>query len=86
MTRHSDLTMFDHQKATREFTLYIVPETMGIAQMMVIATYVLFKVTTCLYLSPSNKARSPSILITVIVNKVNKNRAWPITYAKTMAY
>ena len=28
---------------------------MEIAQMMVIATYVLFKVTTCLYLSPQQQ-------------------------------
>ena len=31
--------------------------------------YVLLKVTTCLYLSPSNKARSLSTLIAVEVDK-----------------
>ena len=36
--------------------------------------HVLLKVTTCLYLSPSNKARSLSTLIAVTVKKDTKQK------------
>ena len=45
-----------------------------INQKVITATYVRFKVTMSLYLSPSNKARSLSTLIAVIVNKDTEDK------------
>ena len=87
MTRHSNEPMLPHQEVIKGFTWYVnVPETMEKTQRIVTATYVRFKVTTCLYLSPSNKARSLSMLIAVVVNKDTEHRIWPVTYVKPLAY
>ena len=90
MTRHSNVPMLPHQEFTRRFTWYaIIPRTMEKTQRIVIgltAWYVPFKVTTCLYLSPSKKARSLSMLVAVIVNKYTEHRIWPVIYVKSMAY
>ena len=90
MTRHSNVTVLPHQEVTRRFTWYaIIPRTMEKTQRIVIgliASYVCFKVTTCLYLSPSNKARSLSMLVAVIVNKATEHRIWPVIYVTSMAY
>ena len=40
-------------------------------------TYVRFKVTVCLYLSPNNRARSLSTLMAAIVNKDIKDNPYP---------
>ena len=61
----------------------MVAETMETAQRIVIVVYILFKVTTCLYLSPSNKARSLSTLIEVIVIKDAEHRTKLVTYLKS---
>ena len=47
-------------------------------QKPVTVIHVLLKVTTCLYLSPSNKARSLSTLIAVNVNKDTAHKIKPV--------
>ena len=47
-------------------------------QKPIAVTHVLLKVTTCLYLSPSNKARSLSTLIAVNVNKDTAHKIKPV--------
>ena len=71
------------QEVTNGFTKYIVAATMEIAQKTIIVKYVLFKVTTCLYVSPSNRARSLSKLTKVIVIKDTAKRTYPMKYADT---
>ena len=50
---------------------------MHIIHKPITAICVRFKVTTCLYLSPSNKARSLSTLIAVNVNKDTAHKVLP---------
>ena len=83
MAKQSDIPMLPSQDVTWAFTKYIVAETMAIAQRIVIVVYILFKVTTCLYLSPSNKARSLSTLIEVIVIKHAEHKTKLVTYLKS---
>jgi len=51
---------------------------MGKTQKNAVATYVLFKVTTCLYLSPNKRARNLSTLIAVNVNKDTEAKMYPM--------
>ena len=46
---------------------------------------VFFRVTTCLYLSPSSKAKSLSILIAVTVNKDAEHKVAAVTKIATLA-
>ena len=74
VTRHRNVTMLAHQEVTSAFTIYIVAAIMEQTQSISITTYVFFKVTICLYLSPSNRARSLSMLIAVNVSKDTEHR------------
>ena len=49
--------------------------TLHTIQKVAIMTYVSFKVTFCLYLSPNNRARSLSTLMAVIVDKDTPHNA-----------
>ena len=66
--------MLAHQEVTSVFTIYIVAATIEQTQKISITTYVFFKVTICLYLSPSNRARTLSMLIAVNVSKDTTHR------------
>jgi len=48
--------------------------TADISQNITTSTYVRLKVTTCLYLSPNNRARSLSTLIALIVSKDTEDK------------
>ena len=85
MTMQSSIPILPSQEVTRGFTKYIVPARIEPTQRIVIVMYVLFKVTICLYLIPSNKARSLSTLIEVIVIKDTAHRTKPVTYLKSEA-
>ena len=74
MTRHRNVTMLALQEVTSVFTIYIVAATIEQTQKISITTYVFFKVTICLYLSPSNRARTLSMLIAVNVSKDTTHR------------
>ena len=74
MTRHRNVTMLAHQEVTSVFTIYIAAATMEQTQKISITTYVFFKVTICLYLSPSNRARTLSMPIAVNVSKDTTHR------------
>jgi len=63
VTRQTGTTMFIHHDAKRKFQKYIVEKTIEEIQKPIAITYVLLKVTTCLYLSLNNRARSLSTLI-----------------------
>ena len=81
----SSIPKLPSQEFTRGFTKYIVPATIQPTQRIVIVMYVLFNVTTCLYRRPSNKARSLSALIEVIVIKDTAHKTKPVTYLKPRA-
>ena len=51
------------------FQKYIVEGKLDKAQRLVTVTHVRFNVTACLYLSPSNRARSLFTLIAASINK-----------------
>ena len=55
--------------------------TMDTIQQPIAIKHVLFKVTTCLYLKPSSKARSQSTLIAVIVINDTEHRVTLAKYA-----
>ena len=61
-----------------EFEKYIVAATIDTSQNTITAKYVLFKVTTCLYLSPSNGARRLSTHIAVSINKDTEHKVWAV--------
>ena len=64
---------------------YIAAPTIDTTQNANIATYVLFKVTTCLYLSPRDRARSLSTLIEVTVNRETVHKVLQVvTYLAKM--
>ena len=74
MAKLSDRPMFPNQGCATGLTKYVVAAKLETAQRNVIVKYILFKVTTCLYLSPSNRARSLSKLIKVVVPKDKEHR------------
>ena len=74
MAKQSDRPMFPNQGCAMGLTKYVVAAKLEIAHRNVIVKYILFKVTTCLYLSPSNRARSLSTLIKVVVPKDKEHR------------
>ena len=61
----------------------IIVTTVGSTQEVITIKYVRFKVTTCLYFSPNNRARSLSTLIAVSVNKDAKDKI--VLVAETMS-
>ena len=70
VTKHKAVPNYWYQKSIRIFQTVKVDETTKDKNQKPKAIiYVLLKVTTCLYLSPSNKARSLSTLIAVEVDK-----------------
>ena len=64
---------------------YDVAATADIIQTITTIANVRFKVTTCLYLSPGNKARSLSMLIAAIVNKDTENKTKPAMKTESAA-
>ena len=60
-----------------------IEPTIETTQNTVITAYVRFKVTTCLYLTPNNRARSLSTLIAVDVNIDTPHNVWPVTTSTT---
>ena len=69
MARHRAASISRPDEAERRFQKNINAATMEKIQKPITVMHVLFKVTTCLYLRPSNKARSLSTLIAVNVTR-----------------
>ena len=67
------------------FQIIVDAPTMDKIQKPMTVIYIRFKVTTCLYLSPSNKARSLSKLIAVNVNKDTAPKVLPKKAAARVA-
>ena len=74
VTRHIAVPMYWHHEVIREFQKIVQALTMDKIHKAITVINVLLKVTTCLYLSPSNKARSLSTLIAVNVNKDTEHK------------
>ena len=68
VTRHRAPIMYREIEFIRGFQNQADAPTAEKNQKTVTVMYVLLKVTTCLYLNPSNKARSLSTLIAVNVS------------------
>ena len=56
------------------FKRYDIETTADIIQNITTITYDRFKVTTCLYLNPNNRARSLSTLIALAVSKDTEDK------------
>ena len=80
ITKHSDIPMQPYHVVIRSFQSEITAAKVEITQMTAKIKYVRFKVTTCLYRNPNNKASSRSTLIAV---NVNKDRTQKVTQDKT---
>ena len=72
------ITIWKYHVDNESFQRKIVEPTKELTQKVSIITYVRFNVTTCLYLSPNNRARSLSTLMAVIVNKDTKHNVRPV--------
>ena len=71
------MIMRPNQRAIRESNVRYRVVTTVIIQRVTTMTYVRFKVTICLYLSPNNKAKSLSTLMAAIVIKDIKHNPYP---------
>ena len=68
-----------YQNTTTGFQKDVPVRAMDTSQNVTTITYARFRVTTCLYPSPNNRARSRSTLIAVTVNRNTANRITLIT-------
>ena len=82
VTRQKAENMHSHHEGIRGFKKKADAPTMDKIQKPVTVIHVLLKVTTCLYLSPSRKAKS---LSTIIAVNVNKDTAHKIKLEKSTA-
>ena len=69
VVRLQDTTIRPYQKVIRKLTRYDTAATLHTIQKISIREKVRFRVTTCLYLRPNNRARSLSTLTAVTVNR-----------------
>jgi len=69
----------------REFKNHVAEKAVDAAQRVTTIAQVRFKVTTCLYLSPNNRARSLSRLIAVSVHRDAPPRIYPVMKCATNA-
>ena len=67
MTKQKAITIYSYNEFIRGFRKDVDAPTTDTIQPPIAIKRVLFKVTTCLYLRPSSKARSLSTLIAVSV-------------------
>ena len=72
--RHKAVAMYRNDEVITKFKKRVDAQTMDKIQKPITVIHVLLKVTTCLYLSPSRKAKSLSTLIAVTVNKDIKQK------------
>ena len=77
INRQDEMIMRPNQRAIRESNVRYRVVTTVIIQRVTTMTYVRFKVTICLYLSPNNKAKSLSTLMAAIVIKDIKHNPYP---------
>jgi len=77
VTKQSDITIPIDHKIIRGFQKYVVEKTAVIAAQVITVVYVRLRVTTCLYLSPNNRARSLSTLIAVSITRDNPEKVIP---------
>ena len=85
VTRHSNIAIKPYHKVMREFQNHVAEKAVEITQRVKTITQVRFKVTTCLYLSLSNRARSLSTLIVVSVHRDAPPRIYPVIKCATNA-
>ena len=69
VVRLQDTVIRPYQKVIRKLTRYDIAATLQTIQKISIREKVRFRVTTCLYLRPNNRARSLSTLTAVTVNR-----------------
>ena len=81
MTKQKAITIYWDDETIRRFRSDVDAPTTDTIQPPIAIKHVLFKVTTCLYLRPSSKARSLSTLIVIIVINDTENKVTPGKYA-----
>ena len=80
MTKQKAITIYWYNENLRRFRKDVDAPTTDTIQPPIAIKRVLFKVTTCLYLRPSSKARSLSTLIAVSVINVTPHKVTPGKY------
>ena len=81
MTKQKAVTIYWYNETIRRFRKDVDAPTTDTIQPPIAIKRVLFKVTTCLYLRPSSKARSLSTLIVVSVINNTEHKVTPGKYA-----
>ena len=81
MTKQKAITIYWYNEFIRGFRKEVDALTTDTIQPPIGIKRVLFKVTTCLYLRPSNKARSLSTIIVISVINDTENKVTPGKYA-----
>ena len=81
MTKQKAITIYPYNEFIREFRKEVDAPTTDTIQPPIAIKRVLFKVTTCLYLRPSNKARSLSTIIVISVINDTENKVTPGKHA-----
>ena len=77
MTEQKAITIYWHNEKIRRFRKSVDAPTTDTIQPPIAIKRVLFKVTTCLYLRPSSKARSLFTLIAVSVINDTEHKVTP---------
>ena len=85
INRQDGMIMRPNQRAIRGSNAWHRVATTVIIQRVTTMTYVRFRVTICLYLSPNNKARSLSTLMAATVIKDIKDNPYPEMEAASQA-
>ena len=80
MTKQKAVLIYWYDKKIRRFRKDVDAPTTDTIQPPIAIKRVLFKVTTCLYLRPSSKARSLSTLIAVSVINDTEHKVTPRKY------
>ena len=81
MTKQKAVPKYWDNETIRRFRRDVDAPTTDTIQPPIAIKRVLFKVTTCLYLRPSSKARSLSTLIVISVINDTENKVTPGKYA-----
>ena len=81
MSKQKAITIYTYNETIGGFRKEVDAPTTDTIQPPIAIKHVLFKVTTCLYLRPSNKARSLSTLIVISVINDTENKVTPGKYA-----
>ena len=78
IVRHTAIPIVPYHSVIRGFKKHNAEKAAAITQVAIAIRYIRFKVTTCLYLNPNNRARSLSTLSSVKVATDTPHKIQPV--------